>query len=56
MTTGARILIAGAIALAGAAVVIAIRHARLVDAGQRVDDLARDVRDRTADRAAARRT
>ncbi|CAJ5254934.1 signal peptide protein [Burkholderia pseudomallei] len=55
MTTGARIFVAGAIALAVAAVVIAIQHARLVDAGQRVDDLARDVRDRTAERDAARR-
>lgn len=55
MTTGARIFVAGAIALALAAVVIAIQHARLVDAGQRVDDLARDVRDRTAERDAARR-
>ncbi|KHJ63597.1 hypothetical protein [Burkholderia glumae] len=55
MTTGARIFVAGAIALAAAVVVIAIQHARLVDAGQRVDDLARDVRDRTAERDAARR-
>lgn len=54
MTTGARIFVAGAIALAVAAAVIAIQHARLVDAGQRVDDLARDVRDRTAERDAAR--
>ncbi|MBO7758221.1 hypothetical protein [Burkholderia pseudomallei] len=55
MTTGARIFVAGAIALAVAAVVIAIQHARLVDADQRVDGLARDVRDRTAERDAARR-
>ncbi|AKA61138.1 hypothetical protein IST4116A_02357 [Burkholderia cenocepacia] len=55
MTTGARIFTAGAIALAIAAVVIAIQHARLVDAGRRVNDLARDVRDRTAERDAARR-
>lgn len=55
MTTGARIFVAGAIALAITGVVIAIQHARLVDAGQRVDDLARDVRDRTAERDAARR-
>ncbi|WP_186024246.1 hypothetical protein [Burkholderia gladioli] len=55
MTTGARIFVAGAIALAVAAVVIAIQHARLVDARQRVDGLARDVRDRTAERDAARR-
>lgn len=55
MTTGARIFVAGAIALAVAAVVIAIQHARLVDSGQRVDGLARDVRDRTAERDAARR-
>ncbi|MCR4465843.1 hypothetical protein [Burkholderia sp. SCN-KJ] len=55
MTTGARIFVAGAIALAGAAAVIATQHARMVDAGQRVDDLARDVRDRTAERDAARR-
>ncbi|EPS1222160.1 hypothetical protein ACVBR5_001397 [Burkholderia cenocepacia] len=55
MTTGARIFVAGAIALAVAAVVIAIQHAHLVDAGQRVDGLARDVRDRTAERDAARR-
>ncbi|MCA7953323.1 hypothetical protein LGM43_23935 [Burkholderia seminalis] len=55
MTTGARIFVAGAIALAVATVVIAIQHARLVDAGQRVDDLARDVGDRTAERDAARR-
>lgn len=55
MTASARILVVGAVALAGAAGVIAIQHARLVDAGQRVDDLARDVRDRTAERDAARR-
>ncbi|UVS89116.1 hypothetical protein [Burkholderia glumae] len=55
MTTGARIFVAGAIALVVAAVVIAIQYARLVDAGQRVDGLARDVRDRTAERDAARR-
>ncbi|KGE07970.1 signal peptide protein [Burkholderia gladioli] len=55
MTTGARIFVAGAIALAVAAVVIAIQHARLVDARQHVDGLARDVRDRTAERDAARR-
>ncbi|CAJ7945697.1 signal peptide protein [Burkholderia pseudomallei] len=55
MTTGARIFVAGAIALAIAGVVIGIQHARLVDASQRVDDLARDVRDRTAERDAARR-
>ncbi|MDY7792159.1 hypothetical protein U0E10_30130 [Burkholderia ubonensis] len=55
MTVGTRVLIAGAIALAGAAVVIAVQHARLVDAGQRVDALARDVRERTAERDAARR-
>lgn len=55
MTTSARIFVAGAIALAVAAVVIAIQHARLVDAGRRVDGLARDVRDRTAERDAARR-
>ncbi|KVM74413.1 hypothetical protein WJ60_00055 [Burkholderia ubonensis] len=55
MTASARILVVGAIALAGAAVVIAVQHARLVDAGQRVDALARDVRDRTAERDAARR-
>ncbi|HDR9511835.1 hypothetical protein C5615_36430 [Burkholderia cepacia] len=55
MTAGARILVVGAIALAGAVVVIAVQHARLVDAGQRVDELARDVRDRTAERDAARR-
>ncbi|WP_334070414.1 hypothetical protein [Burkholderia cepacia] len=55
MTTGARIFVAGAIALAVAAVVIAIQHARLIDAAQRVNDLARDVRDRTAERDAARR-
>ncbi|MDP9583561.1 UNVERIFIED_ORG: hypothetical protein J2791_002873 [Burkholderia contaminans] len=55
MTAGARTFIAGVIALAVAGVVIAIQHARLVDAGQRVDDLARDVRDRTAERDAARR-
>ncbi|UVS99055.1 hypothetical protein [Burkholderia glumae] len=55
MTAGARILIAGVIALAVAGVVIAIQHARLVDAGRRVDDLARGVRDRTAERDAARR-
>ncbi|MBN3506518.1 hypothetical protein [Burkholderia cenocepacia] len=53
--TGARIFVAGAIALAIAGVVIAIQHARLVDAGRRVNDLARDVRDRTAERDAARR-
>ncbi|WP_423378162.1 hypothetical protein [Burkholderia sp. LMG 32019] len=55
MTTRARIFVAGAIALAIAGVVVAIQHARLVDAGRRVDDLARDVRDRTAERDAARR-
>ncbi|WP_175977960.1 hypothetical protein [Burkholderia sp. BCC1047] len=55
MTTGARIFVVGAIALATAVVVIAIQHARLVDAGQRVDDLARDMRARTAERDAARR-
>ncbi|MDR8106980.1 hypothetical protein KPB04_35255 [Burkholderia cenocepacia] len=55
MTTGARVFVVGAIALAIAGVVIAIQHARLVNAGQRVDDLARDVRDRTAERDAARR-
>ncbi|MBU9122353.1 hypothetical protein KTD15_26560 [Burkholderia multivorans] len=54
MTGGARILVAGAIALA-AAVVIAIQHALLVSAGQHADDLARDVRERTAERDAARR-
>ncbi|WP_176038886.1 hypothetical protein [Burkholderia multivorans] len=55
MTGGARILVAGAIALAAAAVVIAVQHALLVSAGQHADDLARDVRDRTAERDAARR-
>ncbi|WP_367190092.1 hypothetical protein [Burkholderia sp. Ed8] len=55
MTTGARVFVVGAIALAVATVVIAIQHARLVDAGQRVDGLAREVRDRTAERDAARR-
>ncbi|MBR7995754.1 hypothetical protein KDX08_25230 [Burkholderia cenocepacia] len=55
MTTGARIFVAGAIALAIAGVVIAIQHARLVDAGRRVYDLARAVRDRTDERDAARR-
>ncbi|HDR9512016.1 hypothetical protein C5615_37425 [Burkholderia cepacia] len=55
MTTGARIFVASALALALAAVVIAIQHACLVDAGQRADNLARDVRDRTAERDAARR-
>ncbi|MBY8609935.1 hypothetical protein K7N18_34510 [Burkholderia arboris] len=55
MTAGARVFAAGAIALAVAGVVIAIQHARLIDAGQRVDDLARDVRARTAERDAARR-
>ncbi|UEP28267.1 hypothetical protein [Burkholderia sp. B21-007] len=58
MTTGARIIVVGAIALvtaAAAVVVIAIQHARLVDAGQRAEDLARDVRERTAERDAARR-
>ncbi|MBU9490289.1 hypothetical protein [Burkholderia multivorans] len=54
MTGGARILVAGAIALA-AAVVIAIQHALLVSASQHADDLARDVRERTAERDAARR-
>ncbi|MBU9512566.1 hypothetical protein [Burkholderia multivorans] len=54
MTGGARILVASAIALA-AAVVIAIQHALLVSAGQHADDLARDVRERTAERDAARR-
>ncbi|KVQ82165.1 hypothetical protein WK07_11825 [Burkholderia multivorans] len=54
MTGGARILVAGAIALA-AAVVIAIQHALLVSAGEHADDLARDVRERTAERDAARR-
>ncbi|WP_261530583.1 hypothetical protein [Burkholderia multivorans] len=54
MTGGARILVAGAIAFA-AAVVIAIQHALLVSAGQHADDLARDVRERTAERDAARR-
>ncbi|RBJ62603.1 hypothetical protein C3L29_041995, partial [Pseudomonas sp. MWU12-2534b] len=42
------------IALAVAGVVIAIQHARLVEAGQHVGDLARDVRERTAERDAAR--
>lgn len=55
MTTGARVFVAGAIALAVATVVIAIQHARLVDAGQRADGLAREMRDRTAERDAARR-
>ncbi|WP_419685786.1 hypothetical protein ACN22W_00980 [Burkholderia theae] len=55
MTAGARTLVVGAIALAVAAVVIAIQHARLVDSGQRVDDLTRDVRERTTERDAARR-
>lgn len=55
MTTGARIFVVGAIALAAAVAVIAIQHARLVGAGQRVNDLARDVRERTAERDAARR-
>ncbi|KFG96061.1 signal peptide protein [Burkholderia paludis] len=55
MTAGARILVAGAIALAVTGVVIAVQHARLVGADQRVDDLARDVRERTAERDAARR-
>nr|WP_217442977.1 hypothetical protein [Burkholderia diffusa] len=41
--------------MAVAAFVIAIQHARLVDAGLRVDDLARNVRERTAERDAARR-
>ncbi|PRG19633.1 hypothetical protein [Burkholderia multivorans] len=54
MTGGARILVTGAIALA-AAVVIAIQHALLVSAGQHADDLARNVRERTAERDAARR-
>ncbi|UVE66947.1 hypothetical protein L2Y90_07495 [Burkholderia pyrrocinia] len=55
MTGTARALIACVIALCAAAVTIAIQYARLVDTGQRVDDLARDVRDRTAERDAARR-
>jgi len=55
VTTGARIFVVGAIALVAAVVVIAIQHARLVDAGQRVDDLARDLRERTTERDAARR-
>lgn len=45
MTIGARMLVIGAIALAGAAVIIAIQHTRLVSAGQRADDLARAERD-----------
>ncbi|WP_205169168.1 hypothetical protein [Burkholderia sp. LMG 13014] len=55
MTTGARIFVVGAIALVAAVAVIAIQHARLVDAAQRAADLARDVRERTAERDAARR-
>ncbi|WP_071335485.1 hypothetical protein [Burkholderia contaminans] len=55
MTAGARVFAAGAIALAVAGVVIAIQHAHLVDAGRHADDLARDVRERTAERDAARR-
>ncbi|CAJ9992551.1 signal peptide protein [Burkholderia pseudomallei] len=55
MTTGARVFVAGAIALAIAGAVIAIQHARLADAGRHVDDLARAVRDRTIERDAARR-
>ncbi|MCA8205551.1 hypothetical protein LGM71_31470 [Burkholderia sp. AU33545] len=55
MTTDARIFVVGAIALVAAVVVIAVQHAHLVDAGQRVDDLARDLRERTTERDAARR-
>ncbi|MGS0892724.1 hypothetical protein ACVBGC_09295 [Burkholderia stagnalis] len=55
MTTGVRIFVAGAIALAVAGVIIAIQHARLIDAGRHAEDLARDVRERTAERDAARR-
>ncbi|KVE81030.1 hypothetical protein WI99_24985 [Burkholderia cepacia] len=55
MTAGARVIAAGAIALAVAGVVIAIQHARLVDARRHADDLTRDVRERTAERDAARR-
>lgn len=55
MTTDARIFVFGAIALVAAVVVIAVQHAHLVDAGQRVDDLARDLRARTTERDAARR-
>lgn len=55
MTTGARIFVVGVIALVAAVAVIAIQHARLIDADQRADNLARDVRERTAERDAARR-
>ncbi|HEJ2438996.1 TPA: hypothetical protein SLZ45_000437 [Burkholderia multivorans] len=55
MTISTRLFVAGAIALAGAAAVIAIQHARLISAGQRVNALERDLRDRTAERDAARR-
>ncbi|QRM24279.1 hypothetical protein [Burkholderia pseudomallei] len=55
MTISPRLFVAGAIALAGAAAVIAIQHARLVGASQRVNALERDVRERTTERDAARR-
>ncbi|MBJ9626042.1 hypothetical protein KTD17_18400 [Burkholderia multivorans] len=42
MTISTRLFVAGAIALAGAAAVIAIQHARLISAGQRVEALERD--------------
>ncbi|MBU9457027.1 hypothetical protein [Burkholderia multivorans] len=55
MMAGTRILIGSCVVLTAASVVVTIQHARLVSAGQRIDALERDVRERIAERDAARR-
>ncbi|MBU9606046.1 hypothetical protein [Burkholderia multivorans] len=55
MMAGTRILIGSCVVLTAASVVVTIQHARLVSAGQHIDALERDVRERIAERDAARR-